>query len=416
MVKKLFSYLYPVEWAAIIIIFLLLTTIVQPVDRNLYQCLLLPDKTTEITGWVAGNPVKTSSGFYYKVPCSVSYAKGKDGSTFSAKGLVQLLVKANEVEALYPGKLYSASKEKENLLLEQGALIQASVSYLPPQKIDSLNQPFFIVSKSSQSGWKNTGSKIRALMRLSFKRLLFNWGDCGGLLLALLSGSGEYTNSQVSENFKNAGLAHILALSGMHLSLFAGVATFIGKNTGGKKIGKVFSLVAVSLFVWFAGLSPSLCRAYICSLLSLLLSCVFIRTRLTALLAISFLIQMCLFPQDWYSAAFLLSYSALVGLSVAQQYIYPQIRRIMPSRIASSLSASTGAQICTTPITLSLFGTFTPVGIIASVIVSPIANYFLIFGITSIALSLLFPFLLVPLGFVMNWFYKVLVFFVALFT
>lgn len=416
MVKKLFSYLYPVEWAAIIIIFLLLTTIVQPVDRNLYQCLLLPDKTTEITGWVAGNPVKTSSGFYYKVPCSVSYAKGKDGSTFSAKGLVQLLVKANEVEALYPGKLYSASKEKENLLLEQGALIQASVSYLPPQKIDSLNQPFFIVSKSSQSGWKNTGSKIRALMRLSFKRLLFNWGDCGGLLLALLSGSGEYTNSQVSENFKNAGLAHILALSGMHLSLFAGVATFIGKNTGGKKIGKVFSLVAVSLFVWFAGLSPSLCRAYICSLLSLLLSCVFIRTRLTALLAISFLIQMCLFPQDWYSAAFLLSYSALVGLSVAQQYIYPQIRRIMPSCIAYSLSASTGAQICTTPITLSLFGTFTPVGIIASVIVSPIANYFLIFGITSIALSLLFPFLLVPLGFVMNWFYKVLVFFVALFT
>lgn len=416
MVKKLNSPFCPVEWVTIITVLLLLTGIVNPVNRNLYQCLLLPENTIELSGCVTGNPVKTSSGFYYKIPCSVFQAKGKEGSLFSAKGIVQLLVKANEVEALFPGKLYSASKEKENLLLEQGALIQAWVSYLPPKTIDSLNQPFFLVSKSHQNGWKNEINRIRALTRLSFKRLLFNWGDSGGLLLALLSGSGEYTNSEVAENFKLAGLAHVLALSGMHLSIFAGIASFVGKNTGGKKIGKIFSLIAVSLFVWFAGLSPSLSRAYICSLLSLLLSCIFIKTRLITLLCASFLIQLCLFPQDWYSAAFLLSYGALVGLSIAQKYLYPQLRRIMPNSIASSLSASVGAQICTTPITISLFGTFTPIGVISSVIVSPIANYFMILGLGSIALSLFFPLLLVPLGIMMNWIYKVLVFFVALFT
>ena len=78
--------------------------------------------------------------------------------------------------------------------------------------------------------------KSRAFCRLEFKRMMFSWGKAGGFLLALLSGSKEYLDIDLVENFKKSGLSHILALSGMHLSLLSGIAAFIGKKIGIKKI------------------------------------------------------------------------------------------------------------------------------------------------------------------------------------
>ena len=49
---------------------------------------------------------------------------------------------------------------------------------------------------------------------------MYMWGSAGGLLLALLSASKEYTSSAFSDAFRLAGLSHILALSGMHVSIF----------------------------------------------------------------------------------------------------------------------------------------------------------------------------------------------------
>jgi len=76
----------------------------------------------------------------------------------------------------------------------------------------------------------------------------------------------------VSDAFRNAGLSHILALSGMHLSLVSGIAFFAGMRLFGKTKSYIFQFCAVSLFVWFAGFSPSLLRAFLCSVLLLLCS------------------------------------------------------------------------------------------------------------------------------------------------
>ena len=72
--------------------------------------------------------------------------------------------------------------------------------------------------------------RFRALCRLYFKRMMFAWGSAGGLLLALLCGARDFTESETADAFRMAGLSHILALSGMHLSLFYGLAAFAGKK------------------------------------------------------------------------------------------------------------------------------------------------------------------------------------------
>ena len=122
----------------------------------------------------------------------------------------------------------------------------------------------------------------------------------------------------------------------------------------------------------------------------------------------SFLIQISIFPNHIFNYGFILSYSALVGLDLGQKIFLPLFCRLFPKRISSDLSSSLGAQLITGPICLLGFGTCSPVGVISSVIVSPIATIFLSLGIFALILSLFIPFLLQPFGCIMSLIYVIL--------
>ena len=145
-----------------------------------------------------------------------------------------------------------------------------------------------------------------------------------------------------------------------------------------KKKTELVSLILVILFVWFAGLSPSLFRALLCMILNLVFKKLNVKTDLLGILSISFLIQISIFPTHIYNYGFILSYGALVGLELGQQFVLPLFCKIFPKKLSTDLAASVGAQTITSPITLVGFGTCSPIGIIASVVVSPVANFFLI--------------------------------------
>ena len=238
---------------------------------------------------------------------------------------------------------------------------------------------------------------------------MYGWNEAGGLLLALLSGSREYTESLTGEAFKNAGLSHILALSGMHLNLFGGIAFFFGKRLTKRSTADFFQLAAIIFFVWFAGLSPSLFRAMLSSLIVFFNSALRMRRfKGITVLSASFLLQLMIFPVHLKSPAFMLSYGALAGImSIGQVIKFFMGKRFFP-KLASALSESAGAQIFTAPVTLSLFGKIMPVGIISSVIVSPFVIIFLYAGLFGTLLSLSIPFLGGGFSVIMNVIYLIL--------
>ena len=135
---------------------------------------------------------------------------------------------------------------------------------------------------------------------------MYSWGAAGGLLLALLCGAKEYTSTDISLAFRNAGLSHILALSGMHLSMFSGIALFFGKKIGRKKLSFIIRIIALILFVWFAGLSPSLLRAFICSLLMIIAALANVKKPdMLMILAFSFLCQTIIAPEHLFNTGFI---------------------------------------------------------------------------------------------------------------
>lgn len=383
----------PIIFSAILCVILIYSGIIPLRTKNKLNSLSSEKLITEITGTIKSNPTKTSNKKYYSADFNVTNVKSKNGLSSSATGNVKLFIPSEIAEAYLPGKLYTAKKALNATICEQGIKLKASGNFQNgmffAKNIFRLNQNKIFIDKFFY---------FRALMRLYFRRIMFTWGAPGGLLLALLSGIKEYTEDNVSINFRNAGLSHILALSGMHLNLFSNLAKKTGNLFFSKKISAFLQFIAICIFSFFAGFSPSLFRAFLCACLSFLIAALKIKNvNMIFILSTSFLIHSTLKPDDIFHPAFMLSYSALAGILFFSEILKFFFIKKIPEKIASSFCASTSAQFFTSPISLHLMGTFAPIGIIATMFVSPIITIFIYSGLLLIILCILFPFL-VPFG------------------
>ena len=398
----------PIIYACLICIILFYSGLVKVKERSRFVSLLNPNKIETIEGVIKSSPIKLSNGKYYSVSIQISNVKSNDNQLSSAKGNLTAFLPTEMVEALYPGKLYSSAKKTGAFLCETGTIVKLY------RNIKQSNGKQIIYCKSGTSfgfGKSIIGkiNFIRALCRLQFKRLMFSWGEAGGLLLALLSGAKEYTSQLTTNAFKNAGLSHILALSGMHLSLFSGITVIIGKKM--KRYSFVFFAkpFSIILFVWFAGFSPSLLRAFICSTFLILQSIANVKkSNMITVLCFSFLLQSIISPSDLHNAGFLLSYGALAGILIFSETFTKLFIRYLPPSISSSVAASTSAQFFTAPISLKLFGTFCPFGIIASTIVSPLITIFIYVGLLLIVVNLICPFFVDISGIFIKFLYTII--------
>lgn len=353
-------------------------------EKDSFKSIIPEEKITNISGYISSSPARTSKGTYYSCQMKAVYAK--DGKLESVcDGNVKVFIPSDYVEAFFPGKIYSGTGAES--IIETGSFVDLEGRF---------SKGVFFGKKvllcKLESNGKNNIQIIRAKGRLKFKRMMYSWGKAGGLLLALLSGSREYTENSVAENFRKAGLSHILALSGMHLSMFSGLALFLGTKLRRKRITLIFQLTAVTAFVWFAGFSPSLLRAFICLSVVLFQGILSLeKSDMLTVLCFSFFVQCMISPNDLLNTGFILSYGALYGILITGEFFRKLYGFCFPKAISSSLASSTGAQMITLPVSAKMFGMITPVGIISSVFVSPFVTLFIYSGLLFIVLGLLIP-------------------------
>jgi len=417
------SWKNPVFASALICGFLIYSKILPIKEKNPFSSPVPNEKISEIYGKVASNPVKSEFfGGTYRILFEAEKVKSRDlnfsgisssASGGMASGVATVFIPAKIVEALYPGKLYTAAESESHApLIENGANLILKVNYIQRKNMENCFLANAAESRLISKGEKNLKSKIvrfRSLCRLQFKRLMYAWGAAGGLLLALVSGSREYTEKDLSNAFRLSGLSHILALSGMHLSLFGGLAQFLGKKLSSKNIAEGFQFCALLFFVWFAGISPSLFRAFLSSLIIFAAAVFRInRPQGISVLSLSFLIHIVVFPEHIFDLGFMLSYSSLAGIILLSNHMKKIIHYAVPFKLRSSLGDSVSAQLATAPVALKFFGKIMPIGIFAGVVVSPLVVLFLYFGLFGMLLCLVLPFLNVPISAIMNGVYKII--------
>lgn len=377
--------------------------------RDAYASLVPLSSACVLDCRLCASPARSAAvpGAPYRCAAAVfrSYGRLSGGSVASdAAGSLSLSLPAPLVESLFPGQLYSGSLHSgasgcsgsPGLLMEDGASFRVTGAWNGKKGV-------FEVTGAQELGWgRGLPAALlycRARARLAFKRLLAAWGRPGGLVLALLSGSREYLDPALVESFRRAGLSHILALSGMHLAFFS---SLFGLSSRGFSAARLFAfsqrhcflpaLLGIGLFVFFAGLSPSLFRAFLC----LFLLAVCARSAVPgadgrAVLAAVFLVHLLLRPQDAHTPAFMLSYAATAGILLLAAPCERFLTPVLPPALASPLSVSVAACAATAPLSLCLFGTFAPAGMLAGLVVTPLVSLFLLLSLASVAVSLAVP-------------------------
>ena len=198
----------------------------------------------------------------------------------------------------------------------------------------------------------------------------------GGVAEALALGWKSDIGSDTKAHYRNAGLAHLLAVSGLHVGLLAamvgGLFWWTGRERRGRVVRGALQLVAVWLFAFITGLAPSTMRASLMFSMFIVNDMVARRVVPLNLLALAAIVMLVADPLLIYDVGWQLSFSAVAGILLAQPVI-----RTLHTSVGQAAAVSIAATLATLPIVVSTFHRLPLYFVAANVIVVPAAGIIL---------------------------------------
>lgn len=151
-----------------------------------------------------------------------------------------------------------------------------------------------------------------------------------GLSIALITGFRGYLDNNIKDDFKYSGLAHLMAISGMHMAFLAGIVFLlvrfmiclvpvIALNYDSKKIAGFITIFFALFYLILAGSSLPTIRAF-CMVLMFVITLLFNRSKLALhTLCIIAILILTFDPMAIFSASFQLSFSAVFAMLLYNQ-------------------------------------------------------------------------------------------------
>lgn len=213
--------------------------------------------------------------------------------------------------------------------------------------------------------------------------LPFKDSENNALLEALLLGNREGLSALTTRNFRNAGAAHLLALSGMHLGIIylvaGGILSVLGNTDTMRKFRSIAIIAITGLYTSMCGAGSSLLRAWLFILLNESAKMLERPQPPQHIFCAALTLHIIFRPADIADIGFQLSYLAMTGIV----FIWPAMREWMDSRIWQAVSLSISCQLFTAPVTLYYFGTFPKYFMITNLIAAPLMPVVMCTGIAA---------------------------------
>ncbi len=147
--------------------------------------------------------------------------------------------------------------------------------------------------------------------------------DEGSIITALTIGDKSYISKELSDNYRTSGLAHFLAISGMHMGMIALlvfflIRTFLFPLGEGRydlrKPAAIVSILFTTMYFLISGQSISCVRAFVMTMIILLGVLLNRRAISLRLWAFAIIIVTIISPEAVVTPGFLMSFSAVLGL------------------------------------------------------------------------------------------------------
>ena len=202
-------------------------------------------------------------------------------------------------------------------------------------------------------------------------------GDTGGLI------------AESEDDFRAAGLTHLLAVSGANLAIVSGVLiAVLRRSRVDPRLVAALSGAAVVGFVVLARPSPSVVRAGVMGAVVLLAMASGRGRSAMPALAVAVLVLLPLDPALALDPGFALSVVATAALVLLAPSLARALRRRrVPGWAAEALAVSTAAFVVTAPIVAGLSGQVGPVSVLANLLAAPAVAPATVLGVLAALVS-----------------------------
>lgn len=187
--------------------------------------------------------------------------------------------------------------------------------------------------------------------------------DTASVAIALITGDKTYMSDGLYAAFQRSGIAHVVAVSGLHISFLAGLITTLLR--GNRKRGAVITIALLFFFAAVTGNSPSVLRAVFLQCFLLIAPLVGRENDKATSLSVALMVLLVYHPLSAASVSLQLSFAAVSGIYLFTGSICDMVDKRLPSHpkgwrevwgkrvitfITGTLATTFGALVFTTPL------------------------------------------------------------------
>ena len=208
-------------------------------------------------------------------------------------------------------------------------------------------------------------------------------GQEQALFAAMVFGYTDNLSAETKEVFNRTGTRHLIAISGMNLTIVAALAfSFLIFVGFWRRWAFYVALAGVVLFVLLVGAPASAVRAGIMAGLFLLSRHLGRLAEAWRLLLLAAFLMVILNPRVFvFDLGFQLSFLAVLGLIAFTPFFERLLQFIPLEPLRQLISMSLAAQVTTWPLIASTFKTFSVIGPLANIVTVPLMPLVMIFGL-----------------------------------
>lgn len=217
-----------------------------------------------------------------------------------------------------------------------------------------------------------------------------------GIMLGMIIGDTSYITEETKNNFKNAGITHLLAVSGSNITYIIIFTKFLFDKLIGRKNSNYVVIIFLIIFMLVAGSSPSVVRATIMGIIIIIAEMISKKTNIYASLSASALIILIYNPLSIFDIGFILSFGGTIGIVLFYEKINAwiinrfSVKNSILIFIVETLSVTLSAQIVLTPIICYAFNTISFISILVNILIVPISGILTILGLITYIIGIIY--------------------------
>lgn len=330
----------------------------------------------------------------------------------------------NKINKYSNVKIYLQLKKDSNIDLKYGDMIKFKGKYIKPsvqrnyggfdysQYLKTLgiygtvnSEKIEILKNSTINSVFTISNQISNSIKTNIEKMLPE--SEANMLKGILLGDTENLDEELKEQFRISNIAHILAVSGMHVSYLIIAINIAFKNILGKRKVNILSILVLVIYMFITGFSPSIVRATIMGIILLTSKLIHVRNDMWEALSLSLIIILLYNPYLIINAGLQLSYFGTIGIYLFNKNILNFLKNakiknkkirhrinkkitLIVDKLKEILSVIISAQIAILPITLFHFNYFGIYFFITNILVTMIIGIIISLGFALVILSYIF--------------------------